>query len=157
MVSDYVHAILESDRRVYSQYIVDRLQSNNIVWATEQWQKEDGLLLPAQFLLNASQLVAKRKFGVDFRLISQWPINPRNSPANEFERKGLEIVDIHPVRPYTGQFKKGKKQYYQSVYPDFAVTKGCIACHNTHPESPKKDFRLKDVMGGIVVTLDLNG
>ncbi len=155
VVSDYVHAILESDRRVYSQYIVDRLQSKNIVHATEQWQSEDGLLLPAQFLLNASQLVAKRNVGVDFRLISLWPINPRNHPANDFERKGLEIVDIHPVRPYTGQFREGKKRIYQSVYPDFAVTKGCIQCHNAHPNSPKNDFRIKEVMGGIVVTLNL--
>ncbi len=156
VVSDYVHAILESDRRVYSQYIVDRLQSKNIVRASERWQSEDGLLLPAQFLLNASQLVAKRNVGIDFRLISLWPINPRNHPASDFERKGLEIVDIHPVRPYTGQFKQGKKRYYQSVYPDFAVTQGCIQCHNTHPNSPKKDFQLKQVMGGIVVTLDLD-
>ncbi len=31
----------------------------------------------------------------------------------------------------------------------------CVECHNTHPDSPKRDFKLGDVMGGVVVTLPL--
>ncbi|MFQ5450963.1 MAG: DUF3365 domain-containing protein [Nitrospinaceae bacterium] len=155
VVSDYVHSILEADRTIYSKHVVDRLKNNNIMEASEHWWLENSLPLPAQFLLKASQLVEKNRAGVDFRLISLWPIHSRNGPANEFERKGLEFIDIHPVRPFIGKTRIGKKQFFQAIYPDFAVTPGCVQCHNSHPKSPRKDFKLNDVMGGIVVTLDL--
>ncbi len=156
VIADYVHSILDADRTVYSKYIVDRLQNKNIIRASENWWNDNNLPLPAQFLLNASQLVEKRKLGIDFRLISLWPINPGNGPANEFEHKGLETVEIHPIRPYIGRSKIGRKHFFQAIYPDFAVTQGCADCHNAHPVSPKTDFKLHDVMGGIAVTLELN-
>lgn len=156
IVADYVHAVLDSDRTVYSKYVVDRLQMKNILNASETWWKDDSLLLPAQFLLNASHLIQKKNLGIDFRLISLWPINSNNGGANEFERFGLESVAIHPIRPYIGKTKMGRKWYFQAIYPDFAVTPACIFCHNSHRNSPKRDFELFDVMGGIVVTLPLN-
>jgi hypothetical protein len=35
------------------------------------------------------------------------------------------------------------------------VTEGCIGCHNAHPESPKQNFKLKDVMGAMVISIPL--
>jgi hypothetical protein len=154
VISDYVHSVLESDREVYSKYIVDRLK--NIIQTSESWGADKTLPLPAQFLLTASQLVEKRKLGIHFRLISLWPINPQNGPANEFEHTGLETVEIHPIRPYIGTSKLGRKTYFKAVYPDIAVTQGCVNCHNANPSSPRKDFKLNEVMGGIAVTLTMN-
>lgn len=156
VVSDYIHSILDSDRYIYSKYIVDRLQSKNILHASEAWENENALPLPAQFLLIASRLIKQKNLGLDFRLISLWPINPQNGPANEFERVGLESVSIHPIRPYIGQTQLGNKRYFQAIYPDFAVAPSCVACHNAHPNSPKRDFKFNDVIGGIAVTLDLS-
>jgi ribosomal protein L14 len=34
---------------------------------------------------------------------------------------------------------------------DLAIANTCVACHNTHPTSPKRDFKKGDVMGAIVV------
>lgn len=153
IISDYVHSVLASDREIYSKYIVDRLKKQNILQPSENWWADKTLPLPAQFLLNASQLVEKRKLGIHFRLISLWPINPQNGPANEFEHTGLETVETHPIRPYIGISKIGRKTYFKAVYPDFAVTQGCVNCHNAYPGSPKKDFKLNDVMGGITVSL----
>jgi len=79
-------------------------------------------------------------------LISLYPINPQNRPANEFEQNGLESVEVHPIRPYIQITKVGRKKYFQAIYPDIAVTRGCVNCHNGHPQSPKKDFALDDVM-----------
>ncbi|MFQ5449399.1 MAG: DUF3365 domain-containing protein [Nitrospinaceae bacterium] len=155
IVADYVHSVIESDRTVYSRHIVDRLQNKKIVDAAENWRKKNALPLPAQFLLNVSLLVKKNKLGIDFRLISLWPINIHNGAANEFERVGLESVIIHPLRPYIGKMKVGNTRYFQAVYPDFAITPACVKCHNSHSASPKKDFKLNDIMGGIVVSFPI--
>ncbi len=156
VVSDYIHSVLDSDRTVYSQYIVNRLQEKNIVYASENWWEENTLLLPAQFLLNESELILNKKSGPDFKLISLWPINDHNGAANEFERLGLEYVVRHPFRPFIGSIKIGGKQFFQAVYADLAVSPACISCHNAHPKSPRKDFKLNDVMGGILLTFPLD-
>ncbi|MFQ5449975.1 MAG: DUF3365 domain-containing protein [Nitrospinaceae bacterium] len=152
VVAEYIHSVLDSDRKIYSQYIVNRLQEKNIIYASENWWEDNALLLPAQFLLNASDLITNKQIDLDFKLISSWPINKHNGPANEFERKGLKYVVRHPIRPYIEYRDIGGKQYFQAVYPDFAVTPACVNCHNNHPKSPKKDFKINDVMGGIVMT-----
>lgn len=165
VVADYVHSVLESNRAVYAKHVVDRLENKNIVHAKEDWWEENALMLPAQFLLNTSDLIKKNELGLDFRLISLWAINPQNSPANEFERIGLETVDVNPLlgilraipnRPFISRTTVGGKQYFKAIYPDFAVTNACVTCHNAHPKSPKRDFELYDVMGGMVVTFPLN-
>jgi len=155
VVADYIHSVLESDRHVYSKHVVNRLQEKNIVYASENWWEDNALLLPAQFLLNASDLISNKNIDLDFKLISSWPINKHNGPANEFERKGLKKVVRHPVRPYIEYREIGGRKYFQAVYPDFAVSPACVTCHNNHPDSPKRDFKLNDVMGGIVMTLPL--
>lgn len=156
VVTDYIHAIVEADRTIYSRHIVNRLQKESVTYASENWWEENALLLPAQFLLNASDLIRNLRMGLDYRLISLWPINPHNGAANEFERIGLESVASYPLRPYIGTTKIGNRKYFQAVYPDLAVTPSCVECHNAHPHSPKHDFKLYDVMGGIVVSIPVD-
>ena len=154
-VADYVHSVIEADRTIYTTHVVNRMQDNGIVSATEHWKQENGLPLPAQFLNYAGRMVAKNSHGVHYRLISLWPIYRRNGPATDFERRGLETVLKHPDRPFAGQVSTGKRTYFQAIYADKAVAKACVTCHNKHPLSPKRDFKLLDVMGGIVITIPL--
>lgn len=156
VVTDYLHAILEADRTVYAQHVVNRLQKENVIYASENWWEENTLLLPAQFLLNASDLIRNLRLGVDYRLISLWPINPQNGAANKFERAGLESVASYPLRPYIRTTYVGDQKFFQAVYPDLAVTPSCVECHNAHPNSPKHDFKLYDVMGGVVLGVPLD-
>jgi hypothetical protein len=155
VVADYVHSILKSDRAVYAKHVVNRLEGKRVISASENWKQDNSLMLPAQFLMNTSRLIREKGLGLDFQLISLWPINMKNGPGNKFEQIGLETIDYHPIRPYTGRVKVGRKQFFQSIYADLAVAPACVECHNTHPKSPKRDFKLLDVMGGIVVTLPI--
>ncbi len=154
-VADYVHSIIEADRTVYTKHVVNRMKEKGIVSAAEHWEQKNALPLPAQFLQRAGRLVAERGSGIRYRLISLWPIYRRNAPATEFEREGLKAVTANPDMPHKGIVRSGKKQYYQAIYPDRAVAKACVKCHNTHPLSPKRDFALNNVMGGIVITIPL--
>lgn len=155
VVASYLHAIIEADRTIYSTFIVNRLHEKNILNADEAWEQKNALPLPAQFLQKSGRLVAENGTGIRYRLISLWPIYPRNGPATDFERKGLEALATQSDQPYSGIIRSGKLSYYQAIFADTAVTKACVNCHNTHPLSPKRDFKLSDVMGGIVITIPL--
>src|SRR6185436_1074199 len=92
-VADYIHAIIEADRTVYTVHVVERMQKQGGASAAENWRAKKKILpLPAQFLAESSELALKTGSQVRYRLISQWPINPQNRPASESERKGLEEV-----------------------------------------------------------------
>ena len=49
----------------------------------------------------------------------------------------------------------GRDPYLQALYADKAVSQACIGCHNTHPDSPKKNYKLNDVIGGMIITIPL--
>jgi len=154
-VADYLQAVIEADRQVYTTRIVQRMQNQGIVLATEDWEARHALPLPAQFLMESARLVAEREEGIRYRLTSLWPIYRRNAPVTNFEKKGLEAVLMSPDEPYTGVIKSGKKQFFQAIYADRAVSEACVVCHNTHPMSPKRDFQKGDVLGGLIITIPL--
>jgi hypothetical protein len=152
-VAEYVHAVIEASRTVYTKNVVDKMQEKGIVVAAEHWRQQNALPLPAQFLMDSGRLVAEKGSGIKFRLASLWPIYVWNAPATEFERQGLEAVSKNPTRPYTGFVRIGRDRYFQAVYADVAISHACIDCHNSHMNSPRRDFKLNDVMGGIVISI----
>lgn len=152
-VADLLHAVIEADRTIYTTHVVERMQEKGITFAAEHWEQRNALPLPAQFLKLAGRLAAESGIGIRYGLISLWPI--RSGPTTEFERKALEAVRTHPERPATSVVTSGRKRYFQAIYADRAVSKACVSCHNTHLLSPKRDFQLNDVMGGIVITIPL--
>ena len=153
-VADYVHAVVEADRTIYTTHVVERMQEKGITVADEHWEQRNALPLPAQFLKYSGRLAAESGSGIRYGLISLWPI--RNGPSTEFEREALEAVLERPTRPHTGVVTSGKRRFYQAIYADRAVSKACVTCHNKHLLSPKRDFKVNDVMGGIVITIPLD-
>lgn len=155
-VADYLHSVIEADRTFYTVHVVERLQKGGGTKAAEDWRaKKDVLPLPAQFLLESSELAARTGSKIRYRLISLWPINPNNAPDNAGEKRALEMVQQHPERSVTGTVKDGEQSYFQAIYADRAVSQTCVACHNSHPRSQKKDFSMHDVMGGLVIEIPL--
>jgi hypothetical protein len=133
------------------------MQKQSSARAAEDWRaKKDTLPLPAQFLMEASELAEKTGAQIHYRLISLWPINSQNGPLGESEESGLKAVTEHPERAATDTVKIGDRPYFRAIYADRAVTQACVGCHNAHPHSPKKDFKLNDVMGGLVIEIPLS-
>ena len=154
-VAGYIHSVIQADRTFYATDIVERMQMRGIVFAAENWRETARLPLPAQFLLETGRLLAADRSGLRYRLISNWAINKKNRPATDFERTGLTEILVNSAQPYTAVTSEGGVPVFQALYADKAVSQSCVACHNAHPDSPKKDFKSQDVMGGILLTIPL--
>jgi hypothetical protein len=152
-VADYIHSVLEADRTFYTVHIVERMQRRGVIKSSEKWRSESALPLPAQFFQESSNLAALTGSKVRFRLISLNPINKQNGPRTEFEQKALEAIMAHPEQPYKGLVREGDAQYFQAVYADHAVSPSCVTCHNTDPRSAKRDYKLNDVLGGVLISI----
>ena len=152
VVAEYVYAIVQADRTLYTTLVVERMQELGKAVATEQWKEQGALPLPAQMLLMAGEEIKGQGSHLRIRLASLWPINKANGPADDFERVGLERVAKEPKRPYAGLITQDGKRVFKAIYADRAVTQACVACHNGHVVTGKPDLKLYDVMGGIVIS-----
>ena len=150
-VAAFIHAVLEANRNNYTENVVSKLQRDGIE-AHEHWKDERGVPLPAQFLMETGRLVALKDLNFSFRLASLTPVYVWNGPNSDLERQGLAAVQHNPDRPFYGFITKSGTRYFQAIFADRAVSIACVECHNNHPNSPRRDFKLNDVMGGIVIT-----
>jgi hypothetical protein len=156
-MADAVHTVLEADRTVYTQKIVNRLtQEEKVIKASEHWKDDKALLLPAQMFREGSEIVQKKGSGFTYALLSEWPINAQNEPKTNAEKEGLQAVVEKPDQPFYKEETLGSKRYFTAVYADKAVAQACVACHNNHKDTPRKDFKLGDVMGGVVIRIPLD-
>jgi uncharacterized protein DUF3365 len=149
-VAAFIHAVLEANRNNYTENVVSKLRRDGIE-AHEHWRDERGVPLPAQFLMETGRLVALKDLNFSFRLASLTPVYVWNGPNSDLERQGLAAVQKDPDRPHYGYVTKSGTKYFQAIYADRAVSNACVECHNSHPNSPRRDFKLNDVMGGIVI------
>lgn len=156
VVADFVHAIIEADRTLYTTHVVERMEQYKIVNAEEYWKQQKKLPLPAQMLLLSGLLVADQGVGLQFRLASLLPIYEKNGPTTEFERTGLQAVLDNPSKPYTGVIQRGDRRFFKAIYADKAVSPSCVDCHNHHILSSKQDYKLGDVMGGVIISFPLD-
>lgn len=150
-VASYIHAILEANRNNYTDNVVVKLQKDGIE-AHEHWKDERGVPLPAQYLMESGRLVSLKNLNFSFRLASLTPIYVWNGATTDLERQALAAVEKDPSRPHYGFIKKNGIRMFQAVYADRAVSQACVDCHNAHPNSPRRDYKLDDVMGGIIIT-----
>ncbi|BBL71407.1 Tll0287-like domain-containing protein [Methylogaea oryzae] len=156
-MADALHAVLAADRAVYADSVVNRLANQEkVIKATEHWKDDKSLPLPAQVFRMGSETVAEQGHNFSYALLSLWPINKKNEAKTEAEKTGLQFVTDHPGENYYGEEELGGKRYFTAVYADKAVSEACAACHNRHADSPRTDFKLNDVMGGVVVRIPLD-
>ncbi len=81
VVAEYVYAIVQADRTLYTTHVVERMQELGVTAATEQWKKQGTLPLPAQMLLMTGKPFKGKGTSLRIRLTSLWPINKANGPA----------------------------------------------------------------------------
>jgi len=157
-MADGLFTVMSSDRAVYTKEVVNRLQNDEkVIKASEHWKDEKTLPLPAQMFRMGAETVATKNPGFTYALLSLWPVNKQNAPKTDAEKTGLQFVaDSKGATNYYAEEVLGGKKYFTAVYADVAVSPACVKCHNNHDDTPRTDFALNDVMGGVVIRLPLD-
>jgi hypothetical protein len=155
-MADSVHAVIAADRQVYGELIVERLAlEEKRLPVSANWRSEKCLPTHAQMLREAGMRIQKHGAEFSYTLRSLWPINENHGPQTQVEQTGLERVANHPDENVYTEELLGGRSYFTAVYADRATRRSCVDCHNRHPRSPRRDFKLNDVMGAIVIRVPL--
>lgn len=155
-MADALHSVMEADRTVYTRNVVNRLvKEEKVIAASEHWKDDKALPLPAQMFRFGAEMVAEKGPDFSYSLLSLWPVNKQNAPKTDVEKTGLLFIADNPGKNYYKEEELGGKKYFTAVYPDTAVAPACVDCHNNHKDSPKTDFKIGDVMGGVVIRIPI--
>ena len=157
-MSDALFSVMEADRTVYTRLIVNRLvKEDKVIKASEHWKDDKALVLPAQMFRYGSERVAEKGADFSYSLLSLWPVNAQNKPTTDVEKTGLKYIADNPGKNFYSEETLGDKKYFTAIYPDIAVAPACISCHNGHKDSPRDDFKMGEVMGGVVIRIPTSG
>ena len=155
-LADMLHMVMESDRTVYTRVIVNRLTlQDKVITASEHFEDDQALALPAQMFRFGAEMVGEKTDEFSYSLQSEWAVNSQNLPRTEVEKAGLAFIAANSGERYYGEEELGGVNYFTAVYPDIAIAPACVSCHNDHPDSPRRDFEIGDVMGGVVLRIPM--
>lgn len=148
---------IAADRSVYTKNVVSKLNAEHadLAFADMKSLSTPKMLpLPASFVHLTSNIVNSKGYHTA-DLLSLWNINPEKKPQTDDVRRALEELVRNPDQAQEIVIDRGKDARFISVTADVASAQGCVDCHNKMAESPKHDFRLGDVMGGLVISVPL--
>ena len=154
-VADMLYALALANRSVYTRDIVQRLgpSKESVIIATEHYIDKKGLPLPAQMFSLVTSEIDSSDYWLSLRSLT--PINYANGPLTPLEEQGLQYVMANPDKAFYAEDDSAGQPSTVGIYADVATVEACVTCHNSHPQSPRHDFKLGDVMGGVIVRVFL--
>jgi hypothetical protein len=108
------------------------------------------LSIPATFLHDVGEeLGQKGRTGVKVRQYSDYPFPWRTDggPRDDFERAALLRLRESRGKETVYEFTEIDGQRVVRYAQARVMVRACVECHNTHPQSPCKDWREGDVRG----------
>jgi methyl-accepting chemotaxis protein len=145
-----------ADRAQYAKRVVGKLKAEweGFQAAANYHEIEGAIPLPATFVREVSTDLDESA-GYRFDLLSKWNINPDKGLRDEFEQSAWDALSADTGTPVIGFRQRGTELALRYATADLASAQSCVTCHNEHPESPKKDFSLNELMGVLVVTVPI--
>jgi serine/threonine protein kinase len=147
--------LLEGANTEYSRIVTRVEQANYVVNKTvPPTPNTVPLSIPATFLHDVGQhLSLTSKTGIKMRQYSDYPFPWRTDggPRDDFERAALlrlrETKGQETVHEFTEIDGQRVVRYAQARI----MQRTCVECHNTHPQSNRKDWKEGDVRGVLVI------
>lgn len=145
---DSANAINQAARYVYTREIVGAGLRAGLKFG-EDWQEPDVEAgpLPALFLRLMAEKLEAMPPQLGLYLGSDAPISPSNLFSGA---QATQFAEVKATRAPVFSSDTGIGQI--AMYPDVAAVAPCVTCHNEHPDSPKVDWQLGDVMGATTWT-----
>jgi len=135
-------------RIFYNSEVVERVKGHGINVTHDYATKEGAIPIPATFTIEYGKHVSQKGAGMQVRVYSQYPFPFRKDggPRDAFERDALLQLQKQPDKAFS-RFEDFQGRPSLRYGAAIRMGPGCVACHNTHPQSPKTDWKVGDVRG----------
>ena len=143
-------------RAYYTSNIVKKvLKDGNLKPSINHATEEKSIPLPATFIHDMSALLKEQD--TSFKLYSPYPFpNRADRKMDEFGKEAWAFLSANPDGRFVRQQEIDGRRTVRVAVADTMVADGCITCHNSRGDTPKKTWQLGDVRGvlEVVTTMD---
>ena len=140
-------------RGYYTKYVVAKAlgSAGALVPSYNHKQDPKGIPLPATFVHDISELLEKRD--TTLSLVSPYPWPHRASRTlDDFESNAWKAFLSDPSAVFSREEVRNDKRVLRVAVADRMSGPTCVSCHNNHPESTKRDWKVGDVRAVMEVT-----
>lgn len=140
-------------RAYYVKNVIKKvLADGNLKPSITHASEPKSIPLPATMIHDLSALMADKDTKVNLYSAYPYP-NRKDRALDTFQQSAWEYLNKNPDGVYTKQETNAAGLAIVRVgIADKMVAQGCVNCHNTHPSTPKKGWKLGDVRGVLEVT-----
>lgn len=145
----------EEARMFYAREIVPKASAKGVRIQHDFKGKDDAIPVPAT-LIRA--LADADKSGNGLRLYSRLPFAFRKGEAmglDSFESEALAWLEQNPKETYSRLERRDGKPVMRLAKADVMTNETCTNCHNSHPDSPRRDWKVGDVRGALAVSVPI--
>lgn len=141
--------MLEVVNDFYSSEVVKRAGRHGVEATADYATREGAIPLPATLLTTLLERICGQESGMRGRHFSEYPFRTRHDggPVDDFEREALQRLTEDPTRPFyqfVDDYQGGPALRHATAR---VMKESCVNCHNTHPDSTKRDWKVGDVRG----------
>src|SRR5258706_8001419 len=150
-------AHFRSVRDYYNTAVIPKIRdSQGALQATHLHASDPkGVPIPATFMLDMSGRLQDR--GVSLGFYSPYPFPSRAGRKTDvFEREAWDAVSASPDTPFIRRETLRGQEVVRVALGD-RMAESCVGCHNAHPQSPKKDWKVGDVRGVFEIVTVIDG
>lgn len=147
-------------RKYYTENVINKIISNDTIIIPHFNHKfmPRGIPLPASFILDIGELMGDTSIGLKF--YSPYPFaNRKDRSLDAFGKDAWAALNKNPQTPFAINNKiDGKyddKYIVRVAVADIMADQACVDCHNSHPLSPKTDWKLGDLRGVLEISSDI--
>jgi len=138
---------------------VDRIKKvPGITIAHDYLLKEAAIPNPATYAIELGKKISSKQSGMSARMYSDYPFPWRKAEGGaktKFEKDALNYLRKYPESKEFYRMENSPNgklwRYGQAVIMEAS----CVVCHNTRPDSPKKDWHVGDVRGVLTISQSL--
>ena len=135
-------------RTLYTKEVVNRARSIGVVVTHDYIETDGAIPLPATFSMLLGERLALRDTA-KVRLYSPYPFPWRRDEGGlrgDFSKQAWAYLQENPDDEYYRFGIIDGRQVIRYAKAD-TLRPGCVACHNSHPDTPKDDWVVGDVRG----------
>lgn len=148
-------AQLKSLRSYYTKNVIGKAVKNGTLKPHyDHADSPNRIPLPATLIHDLSAILAKQ--GTSVKLYSPFPFPHRaKDQMDDFGERAWEKLSADKTAVVWEPSEIDGRQVVRVAIGDTLVAKGCVNCHNSHPETPKNDWKLGDLRGILEITTDI--
>jgi len=146
-------------RTLYTSDVVQPAKAYGMNITHNYLHEKNAIPLPATFSMRLGELMGKHAGEAHSRLYSTYPFPWRSQKGglnDDFKKRAWDELSRDQSKPYKQFFETEQGLILRYAVAD-VMRPACVNCHNSHPQSPYRNWKEGDLRGVLEINLPLEG